>query len=322
MRNEIRQALQDYQNHFGEEILASKAVFNVKKQEAFPSAATDPIQALLSSAIGGMDAFSRIKNSASRNMTADVNSLSRELHKKYFIDDKAAKVVIECIAELLGYTSPTDNEPLKPAIQPTPVGDVVQFGGYSWRVLDTQGDKMLLISEDILEQRAFHPCYAGVTWENSTLRQYLNIDFYNLFDEAERENIVETKLTNPDNHWYGINGGNDTVDKIFILSLEEVDRYFGNSGDYLSKRRKKYDNGSWVFDDNGWILSNKHDSSRIAKLGGGMASFWWLRSPGYSDCTVAYVSTTGNIPPNGDRVCIGRGGVRPALWVTSKEASL
>ena len=312
LRNEIRQALQDYQKFDG--ALKNPAAFNAKQQEALTNAATEPIQVLLYSALCGMDAYSRIKNSSSRNMTTDVNNLARELRKKYFVEENAAKTVIECIAELLGYTSPTDSGPAKPAIPLTPIGDIVQFGDYNWRVLDTNGDKMLLLSEEILEQRAYHPCYAGVTWENSTLRQYLNGDFFNLFDTADKEKIIETKLTNPDNLWYGINGGNDTADKIFILNLEEVDRYFGNSGDYLSKRRKKYDNGSWVFDDKGWILSNQYDSSRVAKHNG-LASFWWLRSPGYSDCTVAYVSTTGNIPPNGDRVCIGRGGVRPALWL-------
>jgi len=310
MRNEIRQALQDYQKLFGEEALQNPAVFAAELTQALPN--TTPIQYLLVSALTGLNAYTRIKTSSSRNMTTDVNNISRELHKKYFIAEAAAKTTIECIAELLGYTSPTEYDHLP--LQPAPVGQTVQFGDYNWLVLETQSDKMLLLSQDILEQRAFHPCYAGVTWETSDLRKYLNGDFYNLFDAAEQEKIIETKLTNPDNIWYNINGGNDTQDKIFILNLEDADRYFGNSGDYLNKRRKKYDSGSWVFDDKGWILSNKHDQGRVAKHGG-LASFWWLRSPGYSDCTVAYVSTTGNIPPNGDRVCIGRGGVRPAMWV-------
>ena len=314
MRNEIRQALHDYQNLFGEDALLNPAIYSAKRQDASPSVATEPIQILLNNAISGINAYSRIKDSSSRNMTTDVNNLTRELRKKYFIEENAARAVIESIAELLGYTSPVDYDQGPPVITPTSIGGLIQFGDFEWRVLDTQDDKMLLLSEEILEQRAYHPCYAGVTWENSDLRKYLNGDFYNLFDPADKEKILDSKLTNPDNLWYGINGGNDTHDKIFILNLEEVDRHFGNSEDYLSKRRKKYDNGSWVFDDNGWILSNKHDSSRVAKHNG-LASFWWLRSPGYSDCTVAYVSTTGNIPPNGDRVCIGRGGVRPAIWV-------
>jgi hypothetical protein len=245
-------------------------------------------------------------------MDTDVNNLAREMTKKYFIEESAAKTVIESVAELLGYTPPTEapgDEFFAPEI-----GGTVKFGGYDWRVLAVENGKALLLSENILEQRAFHPCYAGVTWEISKLREYLNGDFLNNFDPVSKEKIIETQITNPGNTWYNIAGGNDTTDNIFILSLEEADKYFGNSGDYLHGRRKKYDNGKWIADSEGWILSNEHDSSRIAKHNG-VASLWWLRSSGYSDCTAAYVSTTGNIPPNGDRVCIGRGGVRPALWV-------
>jgi hypothetical protein len=293
MRNEIRQILQNYDG-------------------VFPNTAADPVENLVISAMGGIDAYSRLKNSESRNMATDVFNLTRELRKKYFIEESAARAVIECIAELLGYIPPSVCEACEQEISVS-AGDTVQFGDYDWRVLEVQDGKMLLLSESITEQRAYHPCYAGVTWEHSKLRQYLNNDFFNNFDSAEKDKILETKLSNPNNLWYGTEGGNDTFDRIFILNLEEADRYFGNSGDYSNIRRKKYDNGKWVADDGGWILSNGHDSSRTAKHNG-LASFWWLRSAGYSDCTAAYVSTTGNIPCNGDRVCIGRGGVRPALW--------
>jgi len=316
MRNEIRQALQDYQNIFGKEVFFNSKAFSSKRLNAFSNDPIDPIEVLINNAISGINAYSRLKNSSSRNMTTDVCNLTRELRKKYFVEENAAKIVIECIAELLGYTSPTNLEQAQPMVllASAPVGGILQFGDYDWRVIDVQSDKMLLLSENILEQRAYHPCYAGVTWEQNKLRQYLNGDFLNNFDPEDRNKIVEAKISNPDNLWYGIYGGGDTFDKIFILSIEEVDRYFGDSGDYLNKRRKKYDNGKWITDNGGWILSNEHDSVRVAKYNG-LDSFWWLRSPGYSECSIAYVSTTGNIPINGDRVCIGRGGVRPALWV-------
>ena len=312
MRNEIRQVLQDYQKHFGKDIFAHPAEFSTK----LPGASTEPIHILLNSAIGGMDAYSRLENSSSRNMATDVYNLTRELRKRYFIEERAAKITIECIAELLGYTPLVDLETAVQTVSPSPIGSIVKFGDYDWRVLelDAQNNKMLLLSENILEQRAYHPCYGRVTWENSMLRQYLNSEFINDFSAVDRSIILETKISNPDNLWYGTDGGNDTLDKIFVLNIEEADRYFGDSGDYLNKRRKEYAEGKWTADDDGWLLSNIHDGSRVAKHNGS-ASFWWLRSPGYSDCTVAYVSTPGNILLNGDRVCIGRGGVRPALWV-------
>ncbi|MCL2398977.1 MAG: DUF6273 domain-containing protein [Defluviitaleaceae bacterium] len=304
MRNEIRQALQNHQTLFGENAFANP----------LSNTSTEPLQILVNIAISEMDAYSRLKNSTSRNMSTDVYNLTRELSKKYYIEENAAKVVIECIAELLGYIPPADIELIQPTALSISVGDIMQFGDYDWRVLDIQNDKALLLSINILEQRAYHPCYTGVTWEQSKLRQYLNDEFFNNFNRADRNKIVETKIGNPDNLWYGTYGGNDTFDKIFILNLEEIDHYFGNSEDYLNKKKKRYDNGKWIADDSGWILSNVHDNNRIAKYND-LDSFWWLRSPGYCDCTVAYVSTPGYIPLNGDRVCIGRGGVRPALWI-------
>ncbi|MCL2500541.1 MAG: DUF6273 domain-containing protein [Defluviitaleaceae bacterium] len=279
------------------------------------AAVSAPIKNLINIALDEMDALTRLRDSSSRNMQTDVNNLTRELRKKYFIEENAARMVIESIAELLGYVPPADCETCAPliSVDSPEINEVVIFGDYTWRVLDIQDDKALLLSTFIMEQRAYHPCYEGVTWETSKLRAYLNGDFIERFDEAEKGHIVETLLNNPPNLWYDINGGSETRDRIFILSLEEVDKYFGDSGDYANKRRKKYDGGKWVSDDNGWILSNEFDNSRVAEHNG-LASFWWLRSPGYSEYTIAYVSTTGNIPLNGDRVCIGRGGVRPAMW--------
>jgi len=282
MRDEIRKTLQGQGTHF-----------------------------LVDIAIGKMNASERIEQSTSRNMATDVRNLTTEMRKKYYIEENAARITIECIAELHGYTAPEVFEPLR--LLPK-IGDVVRFGDYDWKVLDVQDGKALLLSEDILEQRAYHPCYEGVTWEKSELRKHLNGDFYNLFDDADKARIVETGIENSDNSWYGVAGGADCMDKIFILSIEEADRYFGDSGDYRNNQRKKYDNGKWVVDADGWIFSNENDGARVAKIGDA-ASLWWLRTPGYSEFTAAYVSSTGNILPNGDRVCIGRGGSRPALWV-------
>lgn len=309
MRDEIRQALQDYKSSFGEDVFIHPTKFA-------EHSSAEPMRVLISCAISGMNVYSRLKNSTSRNIPTDVNNLARELRKKYFIEESAARIAIECIAELLGYIPPTQQEQARPEIVSPSINDIVHFGDYDWRVLDfdAKDGNALLLSENILEQRAYHPCYAGVTWEQSELRKYLNGDFLGDFTQADQWQILDTKLNNPDNLWYTVNGGDDSVDKIFVLNLEEADRYFGNSEDYLNKRRKEYAKGEWIASENGWILSNTHDNSRIAKHEG-ISSFWWLRSPGYSDCTVAYVSTTGNIALNGDRVCIGRGGVRPALWV-------
>lgn len=36
------------------------------------------------------------------------------------------------------------------------IGDVITFGKYQWKVLDTRDDSMLIISDQIIEQRDYH----------------------------------------------------------------------------------------------------------------------------------------------------------------------
>lgn len=199
-------------------------------------------------------------------------------------------------------------------------GEIYQFGGLDWRVLDIKGNQALIISEDILEQRQYHRdfVWVGITWEKCTLREYLNYEFYKSFAKADRERVIETNIDNHGNTWFNIKGGNETYDKIFLLSIEESDFYFGNSGDFKNKRRKKYNHdGILVSAENGSHISNVHDSDRIAMYCG-EASWWWLRSPGgQSDAACVYgdgsVQLAGYTVPF--RGFVGRGGVRPALWV-------
>jgi len=194
----------------------------------------------------------------------------------------------------------------------------IQFGNYKWRVLDVQGDKALLITEDVIENRPYNNQDVDVTWETCDLRKYLNGEFLRKFTEEERREIAETQISNPDNLWYGKPGGMNTVDKIFLLSLEEVDRYFGDSGDYKNKRRKKYENNRWVAANNGYALSNAHDSDRVAKIGN-KTCWWWLRSPGVSSYDAADVLGDGLVYVSGVGVGNDSGGVRPAFWLNLKS---
>jgi len=196
------------------------------------------------------------------------------------------------------------------------LGAVIPLGGYNWRVLDVQDGKALIITENIVEQRSYSVKLTQLTWETCTLRDYLNGEFLQKFTAEEQGRITETRVSNAVNLWYGTKGGNDTTDKVFLLSLEEVDKYFGDSGDYQEKRRKEYNNHNrkWVEADNGYGFSNANDGNRIAKYNDG-ASFWWLRSPGHDSFTAAHVDVDGSVyVVDGFPVYID-GGVRPALWL-------
>lgn len=183
------------------------------------------------------------------------------------------------------------------------VEDIIEFGGYEWRVLDLKGGQALILSEIVIEKRAYHSDAKRITWSGCTLRQYLNEDFYNSFTEEEQAQIAETQITTLFNPWYGIPGG-DTEDRIFLLSLQELIKYFGDSG----KLGDGYQGESF--------LDDEYSDARIAYDKNGNASMWWLRSVGQYAWDATEVFATGVIDPSGIIIITDEdGGVRPALWL-------
>jgi hypothetical protein len=180
----------------------------------------------------------------------------------------------------------------------------VQFGGYGWRVLDVRGGKALLLTEDIIEQRTYNEVFEDVTWEKCTLRRYLNNEFYQKFSSQEQTRILPIKNTNANNQWFDTDGGKDTTDKVFLLSIEEVIRYFGDSGQLENKPQK-------------WVINDEFYSERAANYRG-KAWWWWLRSPGVDGSFAAYVFADGAPIVFGLYVSSAVGGVRPALWLSLK----
>lgn len=196
------------------------------------------------------------------------------------------------------------------------LGVKIRFGRYEWRVLDIQNEMALIITDEIIEQRAYHDAYKEITWADCALRKYLNGTFYETFDEVDQSKIVKVSNKNFDNQWYGSEGGADTLDQIFILSLEEVCKYFGDSSSLLQNRgiNQRY-----------WFQrKDENNNKRLAKLQGSEGCWWWwLRSPGRVNLKAAYIfGTDGNIGIQGNNVLKGNisdgkctGGVRPALWL-------
>jgi hypothetical protein len=77
-----------------------------------------------------------------------------------------------------------------------------------------------------IDNKAFHNKDAEITWEQCSLRKWLNSSFYNTaFNESDKNKIIMSKLVNDNNPEYGTSGGNETEDKIFILSAKEAKKY-------------------------------------------------------------------------------------------------
>ena len=196
-------------------------------------------------------------------------------------------------------------------------GDKISFSSYEWRVLEVKNNTALIITEYIIEQRAYHNAYKDITWADCSLRKYLNSEFYDRFTTAEKSRIIPVLNKNPDNQWYGTKGGTDTQDSIFLLSIEEtVCRYFGDSSSKLYSPGK---NQRYWFE-----RKDKNNSKRIARLESRKEGswWWWLRSPGRVSIKAVYIHGDGNIGIQGNNILKGnisdgecKGGVRPALWL-------
>ena len=187
------------------------------------------------------------------------------------------------------------------------VGGKITFGAYQWRVLDIQDDMALILCENIILLHEYHISNVSITWTDCSLRAYLNGEFYNsnAFSNEDRSRIVEVTNINENNQWFGTNGGPDTQDKIFLLSIAEVVQYFGDSGQLANRPS----GASWIDD--------QYNSNRIATFYGVVTS-WYLRSPGIF--TYDAVNVGGDVDGEGFIYMVGThvyrsSGVRPALWL-------
>ena len=152
-----------------------------------------------------------------------------------------------------------------------------------WIVVKKEQNKALLLSAYGLDAKPYNKRGKAVTWETCTLRKWLNGDFYSdAFTEEEKKRILLTEVRNEDNPRWNTPGGNDTEDRVFLLSIREAE-------EWLTQIERR--NGAW----------------------------WWLRSPGVSPDWAARVDLVGDILDNGNRVTHSYYAVCPALWIDLKS---
>lgn len=203
------------------------------------------------------------------------------------------------------------------------VGNYVTFGTYpqtkagndatpiEWLVLARDGDKALLISRYALDAQPYNKDYTSVTWETCTLRTWLNGTFYNkAFSSAEQAAILTTNVDNSKNQCYSgwsTSGGNNTQDKVFLLSYAEANKYFGVTYDNSSNTKSRVAPTAYAIAQGAWTDSFDKTADRAD------AGHWWLRSPGNYRDYAASVYTNGSL--FGANVDANSGSVRPALWV-------
>ena len=195
------------------------------------------------------------------------------------------------------------------------VGDTYIFGTYEqdndtsnskeaikWIVLAKDGNRILLLSEKGLDCKPYNNTFTNVTWETCSLRKWMNSTFLNAaFSAKEQKCIVNTSVPADKNPDYSTDPGNATMDKVFLLSITEANKYFSNN-----------EVGKCV--PTIYAIANGAKTSNSFTMGDAVTSRWWLRSPGYKQTFAASGIDSGNVFSHGLPVPC-RGCVRPALWI-------
>ena len=90
----------------------------------------------------------------------------------------------------------------------------------------------LLLSRYALDCRPYNNLNIAVTWESSDLRSWLNGTFLKMtFSAEEQTRIPQVTVSADQNPAYGTDPGNSTSDKIFLLSINELERYFASDAE-------------------------------------------------------------------------------------------
>ena len=144
------------------------------------------------------------------------------------------------------------------------------------------------------------------------------------FDNNEQICIVVSNILNNSNQVYGTDGGNNTSDKIFCLSSDEVIKYFNNPDPYSGETMKgsKFSATrptNYAISENISTYKNLVNNGTAWQKGN---SRYWLRSPGIRASAAAIIGYAGLLWQGGvetnkwiDDDYQIYPGVRPALWV-------
>lgn len=193
-----------------------------------------------------------------------------------------------------------------------------------WRVLSVDGDDAFLLADKNLDVHSYNYSESGnhsVTWEICTMRSWLNgygagenvesVDYSencflkNAFSEEERQAITTANVVNKDNPDYGTEGGNDTQDKVYLLSYEELTNpAYGFVSSTTEATRTRWAYNTAYTAAGGEIKGDMQDTDRY--------EYWWSRSPGKQSLNAVLVFADGKITDIYG-VCYTTVAVRPVL---------
>ena len=279
-----------------------------------------------------------------------------------------ASVVPESVSSVVETSVEPSVEPSveEPEPEPAPVENPIMyvndegylvFGNYEqdgdetnglepieWEILATDDTGVLLISRYVLDCCQFDSNMASVTWGSSDLRIWLNTDFLNTaFTLKEQKSILEVTSENTPNEYYNTDAGNETKEKVFVLSTNQLidnyefeiwedERLFGISQKLLvpatayavsqgvatttftENYATENDEMHRFLNDN--LFKSTQIEEYLKKNTGNTGAQWWLRTPGnkqFLACTVNEYGRGGYF--YGQNITKKDVGVRPAIYI-------
>ena len=177
-----------------------------------------------------------------------------------------------------------------------------------WLVLENDGKTALLLSRYVLLETNFNLRYgdaSGKVWAKSTLREYLNGEFFqNVFTKEEQKAIRASSVKNPAGPSTKTKGGS-SKDKVFLLSYEELEKYLPTQ----ESRVAECTEFSQI------LMQNKGYDVEIAMH----PQSWWLRTPGMNVAMALLVAKDGTVDLKMGEQSVSPRGVRPVIAVDAKK---
>ncbi len=215
------------------------------------------------------------------------------------------------------------------------IGETFKFGRYAdepieWIVLKKEKGRTLVLSTKCITAGHMSPSLQGkTTWDNCSIRSWLNNNFYRYSFFSWESNVISFNILEPsENPDYKTNGGIQTGDYVFLLSVEEALNYLPLDSKAVKRTLLPVDDKL--------LKEAKVDAVYEHYLGKSYAvalptrnaveqkisvdkefgtSPWWLRTPGAAKFSMSTVTHLGLVSTFGSLVFSDDIGIRPAMWL-------
>lgn len=274
--------------------------------------------------------------------------IKKENNLKFQIDNA------KCVDEYDVYTTIDEIDTIKFGRYPQDDIEGKVYDDIEWIVLKKDGNKAYLISKYILDAKEWNRSGQDCSYEESSIRKWLNNDFYSIALKSYDDNIIiESKINDIERNVILTNQGiseqdsteviqNEFFDKVSLLGYKEAKKYFraydmsseelmmknGSYGTFqnklISTKYTKYgaNNGKEILMKDGEPTYFSDEENRVIEY---LPDVWfygnndfWLRTREKlkaSKDNTSYKSVTCYGIMSANRFSDVKNGVRPTIWV-------